>query len=170
MKNLPLSLALAASSGLFTLQRPADWSPRTRRSFVLVPGAALGILGALAVRAGAQRGRETAGSGTGDLVPPAAAGAQDAGDAAVPAPGAGHGPRMRLVGPAVVAAMVGATASGVLALTLVLDERVEAWLVRRGVARPRRVMAAASALSSLLLDQAMDAKDSRGRRDSAAGQ
>ncbi|KAD4060053.1 hypothetical protein GD627_02995 [Arthrobacter yangruifuii] len=144
MKNLPLSLALAASSGLFTLQRPADWSPRTRRSFVLVPGAALGILGALAVRAGAQRGRETAGSGT--------------------------GPRMRLAGPAVVAAMVGATASGVLALTLVLDERVEAWLVRRGVARPRRVMAAASALSSLLLDQAMDAKDSRGRRDSAAGQ
>ncbi|MCC3278286.1 hypothetical protein LJ754_03820 [Arthrobacter sp. zg-Y40] len=170
MKNLPLSLALAASSGLFTLQRPADWSPGMRRTFVLVPGAALGVLSVLAVRAGAQSGREPAGGGTGNPVPPVAAGDQETGGAAAPAPGAGPGPRMRLVGPAVIAATVGATASGVLALTMVLDQRVEAWLVRRGVARPRRVMAAASALSSLLLDQVMDAKDLKGRGDSAAGQ
>lgn len=39
MKNLPLSLAAAAVSGALTLLRPADWSSRTRRAFVLVPGA-----------------------------------------------------------------------------------------------------------------------------------
>ena len=171
MKNLPLSLVLAASSGAFTLQRPADWSPSLRRAYILVPGAALGTIGVVAVQRGSRKGRELAAAGTVDLVTPFTAGADDgaAGSAASPSylRAAGSPPRTPVIALAGLAAMLGITVSGIVALTLVLDERVEAWLVRRGVARPRRVMAAAAAVSSLLLDQVTDSTDSRKSRDAS---
>ncbi|MCC9144604.1 MULTISPECIES: hypothetical protein [unclassified Arthrobacter] len=174
MKNLPLSLALAASSGIFTLQRPADWSPRMRRTYVVAPGVALGAIGVLAVRKGAQKGRELAAAGTVDLVTPFTAGAGTGtgtdgggeGTDSTTAPSyvagnaSGHRTRVPAIALAVLAATVGTTVSGLLALGLVLDERMETWLVRRGVAQPRRVMAVAAAAGSLILDQAMDSRDS----------
>ncbi len=48
MKNLPLSLTLAALSGALTLKSPAAWSPRVRRVYVVAPGAAIGIIAAVA--------------------------------------------------------------------------------------------------------------------------
>ncbi|MCQ1999783.1 hypothetical protein [Arthrobacter zhaoxinii] len=160
MKNVPLSLALAASSGLFTLQRPADWSPRARRSFVLIPGAALGAISILAVRRGYRIGREPAAAGTGTFVAPVTAGTLGAAADADAATAAASPARKTVV--AVAGAVIaGTTASGVLALSLVLDERIEIWLVRRGVARPRRVMAVVAALSSLLLDVIMDSKEAK---------
>ncbi|MDM7991462.1 hypothetical protein [Arthrobacter sp. zg-Y877] len=178
MKNLPLSLALAASSGIFTLQRPADWSPRMRRTYIVAPGVALGAIGVLAVRKGAQKGRELAAAGTVDLVTPFTAGAGSGagtgtgtdgggeGTDSTTAPSyvagnaSGHRTLVPAIALAVLAATVGTTVSGLLALGLVLDERMETWLVRRGVAQPRRVMAVAAAAGSLILDQAMDSRDS----------
>lgn len=60
-----------------------------------------------------------------------------------------------------LAGAVGVTASGFLALSLVVDERIETWLIRRGAARPRRVMAVLAATGSLVMDQIMDSKDAR---------
>ncbi|MCC9204098.1 hypothetical protein [Arthrobacter sp. zg-Y769] len=164
MKNLPLSLALAAAVGGFTLSRPADWSPRVRRAYVLGSGAAVGTGVALVLRKGRRKGRELAAAGTVDLVTPFTAGA--GGDSAtVPsyvaartAESQTRRPEIAMTG---LAALMGVTVSGITALTLVLDEAVEMWLVRRGVARPRRVMAMAMALHSLVMDQVMDSKDAK---------
>ena len=211
MKNLPLSLALAAASGAFTLQRPADWPPALRRAYILAPGVAIGAISVAAVWKGSQKGRELAAAGTVDLVTPfSAAGTGGTGAAGTggtsatdpagttgPAPEAPSGaapgsaasdpaaadpaaanpaasnpaPSYLLGSPArrfrpayalaAIAALTGVVVSGVLALTLVVDERAEAWLVRRGVPRPRRVLAAVAALSSLGLDLALDARDSK---------
>ena len=206
MKNLPLSLALAAASGAFTLQRPADWPPALRRAYILAPGVAIGAISVAAVWKGTQKGRELAAAGTVDLVTPfSAAGTGGTGAAGTggtsatdragttgPAPEAPSGaasgsaasdpaaanpaasnpaPSYLLGSPArrfrpayalaAIAALTGVVVSGVLALTLVVDERAEAWLVRRGVPRPRRVLAAVAALSSLGLDLALDARDSK---------
>lgn len=181
MKNLPLSLALAAVSGAFTLSRPADWSPGLRRAYILVPGAAIGAIGVVAVRKGSRKGRELAAAGTVDLVTPFTAGAGGGAGGSKPASGTGSDTmpsyvaartpgteaRMPAIGLAGLAAIIGVTVSGVLAVSLVLDEAVEAWLVRRGATRPRQVMAVAAALSSLVLDQVMDSKDAK---DSKPGQ
>ena len=174
MNNVTRSLLLAAISGASGLSRPADWSPAWRRAYVVAPGVAIGAIGAVAVRAGLRKGRELAAAQTVDLVTPATAGADGA--AAVPAAvpvaepaylaTSAPGPRSRkpaiaLTGLAVV---TGVAVSGIMALTLVLDARVEAWLVRRGVAKPRVVMAVAGVLWSLLMDvltAAKDAKDSK---------
>ena len=182
MKNLARSLTMAAITGAVELSRPADWSPAWRRAYVWLPGAAIGAISAVAVQAGLRKGRELAAAGTVDLVTPNTPGRDGA--AAVPAAGpvagssagpvagpaylatSAPGPRSRkpaiaLTGLAVVA---GAAVSGIMALTLVLDERMEAWLVRRGAARPRMVMAVAGALSSLALDVLADAKDTKASR------
>ena len=206
MKNLPLSLALAAASGAFTLQRPADWPPALRRAYILAPGVAIGAISVAAVWKGTQKGRELAAAGTVDLVTPFSAGgtggtgaagtggtsATDPAGTTGPAPEAPSGaasgsaasdpaaanpaasnpaPSYLLGSPArrfrpayalaAIAALTGVVVSGVLVLTLVVDERAEAWLVRRGVPRPRRVLAAVAALSSLALDLALDARDSK---------
>ncbi len=58
-----------------------------------------------------------------------------------------------------LAGAVGLASSAILALTLVADERIETWLLRRGTARPRLVMAAVAAATSLVLDLIMDSKD-----------
>ncbi|MCQ1948952.1 hypothetical protein NNX28_03285 [Arthrobacter sp. zg-Y859] len=169
MKNLPLSLALAASVGAFTLSRPADWSPGLRRAYVLGSGAAAGAVVVLALRKGRRKGRELAAAGTVDLVTPFTAGA--GGDSAtvpsyVAAPTAGSRTRMPEIALTGMAALMGATVSGITALTLVLDEAVETWLVRRGVARPRRVMAMAAALYSLVIDRVMDSQDAKDSKPS----
>lgn len=181
MNNVPRSLLLAAISGASGLSRPADWSPAWRRAYVVAPGVAIGAIGAVAVQAGLRKGRELAAAQTVDLVTPATAGSDGAAAAPAAPPVAGAvppvagpaylatsapGPRSRkpaiaLTGLAVV---TGAAVSGIMALTLVLDARVEAWLVRRGVAKPRVVMAVAGVLWSLLMDvltAAKDAKDSK---------
>ncbi|MBO0907470.1 hypothetical protein [Arthrobacter sunyaminii] len=169
MKNLPLSLALAAFSGALTLKSPADFSPGMRRAYVLAPGAALGIIAATALRRGVKKGRKLAAAGKVDLVTPAVAGSNDD-DAGSTAPvpsyvradvGAARVPAWTLTS---LAATVGVAVSGFLALSLVLDKRIETWLVRRGVARPRLVMAVVTAASSLVLDQVADSKDSGGAR------
>ncbi|MCC3269055.1 hypothetical protein MUG94_10300 [Arthrobacter gengyunqii] len=162
MKNLPLSLTLAAVSGVLTLKSPAGWSPGVRRSYVLAPGAAIGIIAGAAVWKGSQKGREKASAGRIDLVTPAASRSTDGAAGTAPLPSyvrADARPaRLPAIGLAVLAATVGITVSGVLAVSLVLDERLETWLLRRGVARPRRVMAVIAAMSSLVLDQMMDLK------------
>ena len=163
MKNLPLSLTLAALSGALTLRSPADWSPAWRRAFVLVPGAVLGVTGAVAVLKGSRKGRELAAAGRVDLVTPAASSGDGAAGAA-PLPSyvsAGAPARVPALAVTALAATVGVTVSGVLALTLALDEWLETWLVRRGVARPRLVMAAIAAVTSLALDLMTDSKDSK---------
>ncbi|MCC9173646.1 hypothetical protein [Arthrobacter sp. zg-Y179] len=169
MKNLPLSLAIAAVSGVFTLSRPADWSPGLRRAYVLGSGAAVGAIGVVAVRKGGRKGRELAAAGTVDLVTPFTAGAGGE-SATVPSYVAARTdgsqtqmPEIALTG---LAALMGATVSGITALTLVLDEAVETWLVRRGAARPRRVMAMAVALYSLVMDQMMGSKDAKDSKPS----
>ena len=48
---------------------------------------------------------------------------------------------------------------------MVLDERLETWLVRRGAARPRFVMAVIAVVSSLVLDQIVDSRDSKKSED-----
>ena len=63
-----------------------------------------------------------------------------------------------------LAGTVGAASSGILAMTLVVDERMETWLLRRGAARPRLVMAAVAATTSLVLDLIMDSKDAEDAR------
>ena len=171
MKKLPQSLILAAIAGATELSRPADWSPAWRRAYIVAPGAAIGAISAVAVRAGLRKGRQLAAAETVDLVTPNAPGPDGA--ATVPAAGpvakpaylatSAPGPRSRkpaiaLTGLAVVA---GAAVSGIMALTLVLDARVEAWLVRRGVAKPRVVMAVAGVVYSLALDVLMAAKDAK---------
>ncbi|WP_342022220.1 hypothetical protein AAE021_10175 [Arthrobacter citreus] len=163
MKNLPLSLTLAALSGALTLRSPADWSPAWRRAFVLVPGAVLGVTSGVAVLKGSRKGRELAAAGRVDLVSPAASRSGDgaAGTAPLPSYVRADAPaRVPVLAVTGLAATVGVTVSGVLALTLALDEWLETWLVRRGVARPRLVMAAMAAVSSLGLDQLTDAEDS----------
>ena len=170
MKNLPMSLSLAALSGVLTLKSPGEWSPGMRRAFVLAPGAAVGIIAAEALRKGTQKGRELAVAGRVDLVTPATSSSDDgaAGTAILPSyvrSGASSG-GLPAVALAALAATAGVTASGVLALSVVLDERLETWLVRRGAARPRLVMAVIAAVSSLVLDQIVDSRDSRDSRDS----
>ncbi|WP_104103832.1 hypothetical protein [Arthrobacter sp. 08Y14] len=168
MKNLPLSLTLAALSGALTLKSPADFSPGMRRAYVLAPGAALGIIAAAALRSGVKKGRKLAAAGRVDLVTPAAAGSNDGADGTAPVPSyvrADAGPaRVPALALTSLAATVGVAVSGFLALSLVLDKRIETWLVRRGVARPRLVMAVVTAASSLVLDQVADSKDSGGAR------
>ncbi|UWX96779.1 hypothetical protein N2K95_14220 [Arthrobacter zhaoxinii] len=158
MKNVPLSLSMAAAAGGFTLLRPADWSPGMRRAYVFVPGAAAGTVAALSFRKGA-RTVLTERAGAADLAPVTAGtlGAAADADAAT----AAASPARKTVVAVAGAVIAGTTASGVLALSLVLDERIEIWLVRRGVARPRRVMAVVAALSSLILDVIMDAKEAK---------
>ena len=73
MQNLPLSLTLAAVSGALTLKRPADWSPRVRRAYILAPGACIGIVASVALRSGVRQGRQLAAAGRVDLVTRAAA-------------------------------------------------------------------------------------------------
>lgn len=177
MKNPPLSLALAAASAAGTLSRPADWSPSLRRLFILAPGAAIGAISVVAVQKGTRKGRELAAASTVDLVTPFTAAAEDgaaggaAGEATAPSylRAAGSAPRTPAIALAGMAALVGVTVSGVLALTLALDEQVEKWLVRRGVARPRWVMAAAAAASSLLLDHALDGATDSGDSGKSKG-
>ena len=165
MKNLPLSLTLAALSGALTLKSPSSWSPRVRRAYVLAPGAVIGIIAAAALRSGARQGRELAAAGRVDLVTPATA--KSDGDAAstVPLPSyvrADPEPaRVPAIGLTAVAGAVGVTASGVLALSLVVDGWIETWLRRHGAVRPRLVMAAIAAVTSLVMDQIMDSKDAR---------
>ncbi|MCQ1945917.1 hypothetical protein [Arthrobacter sp. zg-Y1116] len=162
MKNLPLSLTIAAAVGGFTLSRPADWSPGLRRAYVLVPGAAVGAIGVVALSRGMRKGRELAAAGTVDLVTPFTVGA--GGDSATaPSYVRAAGPQRRMPGIALtgLAVLMGAAVSGITALSLVLDEAVEAWLVRRRVARPRPVMAMAAVLYSLVMDQVMDSKDAK---------
>ena len=165
MKNLPLSLSLAALSGVLTLNSPADWSPGMRRAFVLAPGAALGVIAAEALRRGSQKGQELAAAGRIDLVTPATSSSDDgaAGTATLPSYVRADARPAGLPAAVLVAlgATVGVTVSGVLALSVVLDERLERWLVRRGAARPRLVMAAIAAVSSLILDQIVDSRDSK---------
>ncbi len=174
MNNVTRSLLLAAISGASGLSRPADWSPAWRRTYVVAPGVAIGAISAVAVRAGLRKGRELAAAETVDPATSATAGSDGAAAAPAAPPVArpaylatsAPGPRSRkpaiaLTGLAVV---TGAAVSGIMALTLVLDARVEAWLVRRGVAKPRVVMAVAGVLWSLLMDvltAAKDAKDSK---------
>ena len=168
MKNLPLSLSLAALSGALTLRSPADWSPALRRAFVLVPGAALGVTGAVAVLKGSRKGRERAAAGRVDLVTPAASSTGDGAAGTTPVPSyvrADAPARVPALAATVLAATVGVTVSGALALSLALDEWLETWLVRRGVARPRLVMAAMAAISSLVLDQIVDSKDAKDSKE-----
>ena len=77
MKNPPLSLTLAALSGVLTLKSPGDWSPGVRRAYVLAPGAAIGVIAAAAVWTGSKKGRELAAAGRVDLVTPAASRSDD---------------------------------------------------------------------------------------------
>ncbi|MER1995814.1 MAG: hypothetical protein ABTA24_04850 [Arthrobacter sp.] len=63
------------------------------------------------------------------------------------------------------AAAVGAASSAFLALSLLVDERIETWLRRRGATRPRLVMAVIAAVTSLGMDLILDAKEARGARD-----
>ncbi|MCC3283594.1 hypothetical protein [Arthrobacter caoxuetaonis] len=167
MKNLPLSLALAALSGALTLKSPAGWSPGVRRAFVLAPGAATGIIAAAALLKGAQKGRELAAAGRVDLVTPAASKSDGAGSTAPP-PSYVRADTVPSRKPAIaltaLAGAVGVTVSGVLALSLVVDERIETWLLRHGTARPRLVMAVIAAVTSLALDQMMDSVDSKDAR------
>ena len=165
MKNLPLSLTLAALSGALTLKSPARWSPRVRRAYVLVPGAAAGIIVAAAFRRGARQGREQAAAGRVDLVTPSVSRPDGGTGSTAPLPsyvrtntGPSRTTAIALIG---LAGAVGVTASGFLALSLVVDERIETWLIRRGAARPRRVMAVLAAAGSLVMDQIMDSKDAR---------
>lgn len=170
MKNLPLSLTMAVLSGALTLKSPGGWSPAVRRAFVLAPGAATGIIAAAALLKGVQKGRELAAAGRVDLVTPAASNS-DGGAGNTPLPSyvrADAGPqRMPAIALTAVAGTVGLTVSGVLALSLVVDERIETWLLRRGAVRPRVVMAAIAAVTSLVLDQVMDSVDSREARSRA---
>ncbi|MCC3272385.1 hypothetical protein MUK71_14395 [Arthrobacter zhangbolii] len=173
MKNPLLSLALAAVSAAGTLSRPADWSPSLRRLYILAPGAAIGAISVVAVQKGTRKGRELAAASTVDLVTPFTAAGEDgaAGEATAPSylRAAGSAPRTPAIALAGMAALVGVTVSGVLALTLALDEQVEKWLVRRGAARPRWVMAAAAAASSLLLDYALDGATDSGDSGKSKG-
>ena len=164
MKNLPLSFALAVLSGALTLKSPAEFSPAMRRAYVLAPGAAVGIIAAAGLRRGVKKGRELAAAGRVDLVTPAVAGSNDGAADTAPVPSYvrtdGAPARVPALALISLAATVGVTVSGFLALSLVLDERIETWLVRRGVTRPRLVMAVVTAASSLVLDQVADSKDS----------
>lgn len=156
MKNLPLplSLTLAALSGALTLKSPAGWSPAVRRAYVLVPGAATGLITAAAVLRGARQGRELAAAGRVDLVTPPDS-------AAAPSyvrTNKGSARKMTFTLTAFAAA-VGIISSAFLALSLLVDERIETWLRRRGATRPRYVMAAIAALASLGMDQILDARE-----------
>ena len=168
MKNLPLSFTLAALSGVLTLISPAGWSPGVRRAYVLAPGAAIGIIAAAALRKGAQKGRELAAAGRVDLVTPVGSSSDGSVGSTAPLPSyvrkAADPPRMPAMALTALAGTVGVAVSGVMALSLVLDERIETWLLRHGVTRPRRVMAFMVAVTSLVLDQVMDSKDSKDAR------
>jgi len=168
MKNLPLSFTLAALSGVLTLISPAGWSPGVRRAYVLAPGAAIGIIAAAALRKGAQKGRELAAAGRVDLVTSVGSGSDGSVGSTAPLPSYvrkdADPPRMPAMALTALAGTVGVAVSGVMALSLVLDERIETWLLRHGVTRPRRVMAFMVAVTSLVLDQVMDSKDSKDAR------
>lgn len=189
MQKLPRSLTLAVITGAVELSRPADWSPRLRRAYVAVPGIAIGAISAAAVLAGSRKGRKLAAAETVDLVTPFTSGTEGtAADSSAAAAGdgtptAGSAPRpsyltaspdrrrkpvlgMALAG---LAVGTGAAVSGIMALTLVLDERAETWLVRRGAAHPRLVMAVVAAVSSLALDIVMDWKDAKHAKEGADG-
>lgn len=146
------------------MKSPADFSPGVRRAYVLAPGAAVGIIVAAGLQRGVRKGREQAAAGRVDLVTPAVAGSRDDAAGTAPVPSyvrADTGPaRVPALAFTILAATVGVTASGVMALSLVLDERIETWLVRRGVARPRLVMATATVVGSLVLDQVTESRDS----------
>lgn len=134
MKNLPLSLATATISGAFTLLRPSDWSPGTRRAFVLVPGA----LAAATLAGGLLQGRRQVRANS------AVSGGSAASSSSGSSPSAAAG--------AALAVGVGTLVSAGQALSLRWDASLERWLVRKGLRRPRLWMGAAVALATLAVD------------------
>ena len=155
MKNLPLSLAVSAAAGAFTLLDPADWSPAARRAFVFAPGA-LAAAGVLLAPFPGARAQAVAGAAADAENSPA--------DDGVPGGAATRPSGVR--GKAVRAALAvgaGSTVSGVQALSLRLDAGMERWLVRHRVAAPRLWMAAAVALATLVMDLLQEASGSSGR-------
>lgn len=144
MKNLPLSLTVSAISGAFTLLRPADWSPRLRRAFVVVPGtlAVAGLVAVLFRGAGSRQPRSGSGNSAGDGAHP---GAETGSLFAQP-------PAVR----ALFAVGAGAAVAGIQTLSLRLDERLERWLLKHRVPAPRYWMALAVALTSLAVDAVHD--------------
>ncbi|MBF4994994.1 hypothetical protein ITX31_12860 [Arthrobacter gandavensis] len=163
MKNIQLSLALAAISAALTLKSPSDWPPAVRRAYVLAPGAAVGIFVGAAFWNGARKGRKLASAGRVDLVTPAASASGGGDGSTAPLPSyvrKDSGPSRRTAaGLTAIAAAAGVASSAFLALGLLVDERIETWLIRRGAERPRRVMALCAAVGSLVLDQIVDTRD-----------
>lgn len=138
MKDLPLSLTVSALAGAFTLLRPADWSPRIRRAFVLAPGVLTAAgLAAVLLPGGGRRSSSGDSGGAGSASAPVSLAPLRARPAAVRA------------GAAVVA---GTAVSALHAGSLRVDAAAENWLAGRGLAAPRLWMAAGMALASLGLD------------------
>ena len=152
MSSLHSSLAISAVGGAFTLLRPADWSVPVRRAYVWLPGITVGLLVLRKVRKGFPLSGEPAGI-------------EVAGAEGAPAEGGGAGPapdgcstaaaptvRLGMRGQLVTFLGVALATAAAGALSLPLDAALERGLIRRGVSSPRRWMAAAVVVASLIPD------------------
>lgn len=149
MNSVPLSLAIAAAGGAFTLLRPADWSTPVRRAYVWLPGIAVGLIVLHKARKGFPLSEEPA-EGAAPKVEAAGTNGSGAGEASTTAPA----PTVRLAvrGQIVLALGAAFATAAAGAVSLPLDAALERWLVRRGISYPRRWMAASAFLASLVPD------------------
>lgn len=138
MDKTLLSLAGATATGALALISPSGWTSRSRRAYVLVPGALVTVAGALLLARGP--GVPESVEATTDETEPA--GTPPA-DPSLP-------PAVRVV----LSLGLGALTCGVQAGSLWVDGAIESWLVRRGAARPRWWMAGLAVFLSLAIDAA----------------
>lgn len=148
MNDLALTLTRAAAAGAITLISPAGWSPRVRRAYVLVPGAAATSVAAV-------------------LLPRITADRSPDGE---DGPGHFSAPVRHLPGTARVMLPLGlgAVTCGVQAFSLWIDAVLERSLAARGAVHPRRWMALLAVLASLAMDATGEALTSRAADDPSA--
>ncbi|MHA7247125.1 hypothetical protein [Arthrobacter tecti] len=127
MKKLSVSLTTAAIGGALTLPRPADWSRATQRAIVVLPSVALAAGAAVVLSRDTTRSMED--------------GTEEKDKVKLPVPAR-----------VAIALGLGAAACGASALGLRLDAWMERQLSGRGLAHPRRWMAAGAAVLYLALD------------------
>lgn len=148
-KSLPLTLATSTAAGALMLLRPADWPAPLRWTYLTAPGVLVSTGSALLLLGKAHdespRGTDTAGRN-------AERSFQRLRTAPLPA-------RLGL------SLGLGVMITGSQALSLWVDAGAERWLRRRGLAHPRRWMAAATALIMLAADLGENS-DSPGTYDS----
>ncbi|MGQ1798021.1 hypothetical protein ACT4S5_12920 [Kocuria oceani] len=139
MNKLLLSSIGATAAGALTLVSPADWSPRVRRAYIVVPGVLAASFSAMLLSRIVDRQAAVVSRVESVTEVPT--------DAAYPFPQR-HPVAVRVAVPV----LIGAATCGFQASSLWIDAALERGIVRFGAAHPRRWMAALAVAMSLGMD------------------